>query len=133
MFKQPPIPERFSSLLPQDRWKKIEENRQRHVSHTSTMSTQSIASTTVSDFLEQKIESCNLNMEYLKSYRDGLHDAYPFCKDEFNKELSGIVKKLEPLSNEIRVLKRQRKLIILEDLQDEIKKEIPRRSQKSTF
>jgi hypothetical protein len=123
MSKQLIIPERLSSLLPEDRIKKIKEKQQRCTSHSSIISMESIASTTVSDFLEEKIVSHQLDIEYLKSYKDGLHDAYltkKISKDDFNKELSDIVKQFEPFSNEIRVLKRQRK-IIREDLEDEIR------------
>jgi hypothetical protein len=66
MLNPPVIPERMSSLLPEARRIKLRENRQRQASYASA------ASTTISEFLEEKILSCELDMEYLKSYKGGL-------------------------------------------------------------
>ncbi|OXV09941.1 hypothetical protein Egran_02296 [Elaphomyces granulatus] len=113
MLNPPVIPERMSSLLPEARRIKLRENRQRHASYASA------ASTTISEFLEEKILSCELDMEYLKSYKGGLQQANPtdaISKEDIDEEVGKILNRFEPLYEEVKILKRQRKYII-EDLE----------------
>jgi hypothetical protein len=69
--------------------------------------------------LEEKILSCELDMEYLKSYKGGLQQANPtdaISKEEIDEEVGKILNRFEPLYEEVKILKRQRKYII-EDIE----------------
>ena len=122
MDKTPPIPERYSSLMPTDRRDRLGEQRQRHTSHASQLSAMSTASSTVSEFLEEKIKLCQGELDYMKSYKEGLHEAK--CSEKLDRhrhqeELDRVLANYQPRSEELKILKRQRR-IVHDDLEDEI-------------
>lgn len=81
----------------------------------------SIASSSVSDFLEEKIKSHDLELEYLRTYQAGLQaarDTGTLPKAIFLGQVSNTIGRFEVVSKESTVLKRQR-TIIEQDLEDE--------------
>lgn len=89
-FERPPIPERYSS--------------------------------TVSEFLEDKIKSNEFEMDYLKTYQEGLHVAHTgekITSEQFQTEMGTVLGNFCSVNKNLRVLKRQRK-IIEEDIEDEV-------------
>lgn len=121
MFSRAPIPDRYSSLMPQERQARLQDQKTRSVSHASQASQTSIASSTISEFLENKIRSCQLDIDYIQSYRDGLHEALSaekLAEEDYRNEFNCVFGELQPRRQELRVLKRQKK-IIQEDLEDD--------------
>jgi hypothetical protein len=58
--------------MPSSRQAKLQDLKSRSVSQTSALSKISAANSSVSEFLEEKVKSCELDIEYLKGYQDGL-------------------------------------------------------------
>jgi hypothetical protein len=82
----------------------------------------SVASTTVSEFLEEKVKAYQLELDYIKVYKDGLHEARSAKKlsnDEFDKELGMVFEDFRSVQADLKVLKRQRG-VIQEDLEEEV-------------
>lgn len=111
MFRKPSIhlmPEGFQSEL-----KKTERN-------ITGLSELSVASS-ASEFLEGKIQSQNLQLEYLRTYKSGLqaaHAAGSLETSEFTDQIGPVMDEFTGICGELKVLKRQRK-ILEEDLEEE--------------
>src|SRR6266487_2667898 len=104
MFSRPPIPERYSSLMPEERQTTLREQKARSVSHKSQASQTSVATSTISEFIESKVRSCQLDVDYIESYRNGLRealDAQKLVEEEYRKEFSSVFDKLQPLKKEL--------------------------------
>jgi hypothetical protein len=98
------------------------QERQRNFSQATQSSNVSVASTTVSEFLEEKVKAYQLELDYIKAYKDGLHEARSAEKlsnDEFDKELGMVFEDFRSVQADLKVLKRQRG-VIQEDLEEEI-------------
>lgn len=81
----------------------------------------SVASSSVSDFLEEKIKSHDLELEYLRTYQAGLQaarDTGTLPGRDFLDQVGETIDRFEVVSNESPVLKRRR-TIIEQDLKDE--------------
>ena len=120
-FERPPIPERYSSLMPHGHQKILKEQR-RSISQVTQSSMVSVASSTVSEFLEDRIKSNEFEMDYLKTYQEGLHVAHTgekITSEQFQTEMGTVLGNFCSVNKNLRVLKRQRK-IIEEDIEDEV-------------
>lgn len=74
-----------------------------------------------SEYLEAKIQSQNLELDYLRMYLHGLqatHAAGSLQDSEFTDQIGPVLDEFTRISSELRVLKRQRKLLE-EDLEEE--------------
>ncbi|KAJ9374586.1 hypothetical protein DTO282E5_669 [Paecilomyces variotii] len=123
MSRRPSIPERYSSLMPENRQKSL-QSKQRDFSQICGFSRVSVASSTVSEFLEEKIRSYQLEIDYLRTYKDGLYEAKEAdtIKDtEYKPELNSVLDDLKQANEDLRLVKRQRSLLE-DDLQDELRK-----------
>ena len=98
------MPEGFQSEL-----KKTERN-------ITGLSELSVASS-ASEFLEGKIQSQNLQLEYLRTYKSGLQAAHAETS-EFTDQIAPVMDEFTGICGELKVLKRQRK-ILEEDLEEE--------------
>lgn len=93
-------------------------NNSRSISGVSGVS---VASSAVSDFLEEKIKSHDLELEYLRTYQAGLQaarDTGDLPERDLLDQLGETIDRFEAVSNESTVLKRQR-TILEQDLEDE--------------
>ena len=115
---RPAIPERVSSLLPKARQEKLENLLKRKVSSVSQLTT----SKTVSEFIEAKTEQLESEYELGDAqrtfYKDALHDKLlTFEQYEDISRNFPSQDHLEHVQVEIRLLKKQRK-IIQDDLEE---------------
>lgn len=109
--------------MPENRQKSL-QSKQRDFSQISGFSRVSVASSTVSEFLEEKIRSYQLEIDYLRTYKDGLYEAKEAdtIKDtEYKPELNSVLDDLKQANEDLRLVKRQRSLLE-DDLQDELRK-----------
>ena len=93
------------------------KRRERNISGLSGLSVASSAS----EFLETKIQSQSLELDYLRMYSSGLqaaHAAGSLEACEFTEQVGPVADEFAGISSELRVLKRQRKLLE-EDLEEE--------------
>lgn len=114
-----PLPTRYSSLLSPDRQKQRQE---RKASHTSQLSESSDASTTVSDFFEDKICEYQHAIDYLDVYKAGLIEARSSNKlkaGEFNREMAPILDTYSKTCQNLKILKRQKRFLE-DDLMEEL-------------
>lgn len=115
------IPDRYLSLMPHGHQKVF--NEQHHnVSKSIQSSVPSVASSTVSEFLEGKIKSNELEMDYLKTYQEGLYIAHrgeKITSEQFQAEIGTVLGNFRWAHQYLGFPKRQRK-IIEEDIEDEI-------------
>jgi hypothetical protein len=96
------------SLLMSDRRRRMFEQRQRNISQMSQLSSFSVAST-VSDFLEEKVKGCKLELDYIKTYKEGLHEAQSAKKsgkDEFDEELNTVLGDFRSVQEDLKILKK---------------------------
>ncbi|KAJ9252121.1 hypothetical protein DTO207G8_4954 [Paecilomyces variotii] len=124
MSRRPSIPERYSSLMSEDRQKTL-RSKQRHFnfSQTPAFSRLSAASSTVSEFLEDKIESYQLEIDYLRAYKDGLHEAraaHTIDDADYKTELYSVLDDMKLAYGDLQLIKRQRS-ILEDDLEDELR------------
>ena len=123
-LKRPSIPERVSSKIPVVLHQQITETQQRKVSHASQLSNFSVARSSVSDFLEEKIKSYEYDLEYLSAQINGLQgarDAKMLDGKEYDIEALPFLEQQSHISQELTLLLNQQK-IISEDMEDEIKR-----------
>lgn len=93
------------------------ERRERNISDLSGLSVASSAS----EFLETKIQSQNLELEYLRMYSHGLqaaHAARSLRDSEFTDQIGPVLDGFTGIKSKLQVLKHQRKLLE-EDLEEE--------------
>lgn len=116
MSQYPKIPERVSSLFPSHVKNTLHDIKKRKVSAMSARSN----SSTISEFIEQKIHEHKLNIDYTEQCRQGLRKAF----EEKNLSLSEWKQLREGLQDQDKddksqyvTLKRQR-LMIEDDIQD---------------
>ncbi|KAK2753650.1 hypothetical protein FQN55_000013 [Onygenales sp. PD_40] len=105
------IPERYSSLMNQTRRTSLAEIKSRAVSTCSATST---ASSTISEFLENRVKICQLQMEYFASYQDGMKEALQkkeVSEYDYHEEVGQLDEQYEPIVQELKVLGRQRKFL----------------------
>ncbi|KAK2812582.1 hypothetical protein FQN50_001226 [Emmonsiellopsis sp. PD_5] len=105
------IPERYSSLMNQTRRTNLAEMKSRAASACSTTST---ASSTISEFLENRVKICQLQMDYFASYQDGMKEALQkkeVSEDDYHEEVGQLDQQYEPIVQELKVLARQRKFL----------------------
>ena len=124
MAQRPAIPERYSSLLPASQRAILNERKNRIISQSSILSNMSVASTSVSDFLEAKIKGYQTELDYLETYKESLitaHVSETITTDQYKENIDEVFQSYDDVSQDLRVLKRQHK-IIKEDLEDEIVK-----------
>jgi hypothetical protein len=124
MLSQSFIPERFSSLLPQNHQEILVEKYLRVINQAYTFSSVSTASI-ISEFLDQKAKSLAAEVDYLKTFRDALRELYStgqITREQFMSEENCVFENLADSNSESRHLKQQRKFIE-EDLGDEVEKE----------
>jgi hypothetical protein len=84
----------------------------------------SAASTSVSDFLEAKIKGYQTELDYLEAYKESLiaaRESETITTDQYKESSDEAFQSFYQVSQDLRVLKRQHK-IIKEDLEDEIVK-----------
>ena len=111
---------RYWSLMPPGHQKML--NEQRRGSQTNQNSMHSDALSTVSEFLEGRIKSNELEMDYLKTYQEGLYIAHTgenITSEEFQAGIRAVLGNFRSINKNLGVLKRQRK-IIEEDIEDEV-------------
>ncbi|OJJ50661.1 hypothetical protein ASPZODRAFT_162606 [Penicilliopsis zonata CBS 506.65] len=121
MCERPPIPERLSSLLQTGRRDALNRHQQRAVSAASDLSRMSIDSAT-SDFFDAKVKAWESEVDYIRCIRDGLDEAKTaklLSDSEFQKELEPFLEPFRTASSNLKVLKRQRQLL-LEDLEEQV-------------
>jgi hypothetical protein len=51
------------------------QERRRNFSQATQYPDVSVASTTVSEFFEEKVKAYQLELDFMKAYKDGLHEA----------------------------------------------------------
>ena len=115
------IPDCYLSLMPHGHQKMLNEQH-RSISRVTQHSVTSAASSTVSEFLEGRIKSNELEMDYLKMYQEGLYIAHRGGKipsEQFQAGIGTVLGNFRSVNKNLRVLKRQRK-IIEEDIEDEV-------------
>jgi hypothetical protein len=69
-------------LMPPPRRQQLYEQKQRTVSIRSTLSERSIASSTTSEFLEERVKLVQSEFDYHKIYLDGLSEIKPQTFEE---------------------------------------------------
>lgn len=121
-IKPPPIPERISSRIPRALQIRITETQQRQASHVSHMSSISIASSTVSDFLEEKIKSCDY--DYAASMAQvmalqNVRENNVIDKKQYDTEIGPFLAHQAKLVEELGLLRKHRK-ILTEDMEEEV-------------
>ncbi|KAJ9234939.1 hypothetical protein DTO169E5_6406 [Paecilomyces variotii] len=123
MSRRPSIPERYSSLMSEDRQKTLRsKQRDFNFSQTPAFSRLSAASSTVSEFLEDKIESYQLEIDYLRAYKDGLHEvraAHTIDDADYKTELHSVLDDMKLAYGDLQLIKRQRN-ILQDNLEDEL-------------
>lgn len=106
--RQPAIPERSSSLINANSQFDLKEIKTRKVSAMTTRS----ESSSVSEFLENKIHEVSLDIEYSTRFRKALtDDESEATKHERNIELKRAEHQHREATRELVTLKRQKKLI----------------------
>lgn len=119
MSQRPPIPERYSLLMPGSVQENLEVIKTRKASAMSALSALS-ASSQVSDFLAHKIETLSQGVEYQDEYLEGLRvtlHAGELSQEDFDQELSSALATKKEMRERV-VAKRQRKFI-QEDMEEE--------------
>ena len=122
-LRSPSLPKYFSLLSP-NRQASIEDRGKRMVSFASQMSGISVASSTVSDFLEDKVAFLASEVDVIKTYRDGLLKAQKvsdISDKDFHEELKKVTTKIDILVQHKKVLTRQKRFIE-DDLEEVAKK-----------
>ena len=106
--KQPAIPERSSSLINANSQFDLKQIKTRQVSALTTRS----ESSSVSEFLENKIHEVSLDIEYSTRFRKALRDdESEATKHERKIELKRAEREEREATRELVTLKRQKKLI----------------------
>ncbi|KAJ9264572.1 hypothetical protein DTO212C5_7075 [Paecilomyces variotii] len=126
-----PNHEKYASLMPAPRKASLREQQKRTASQMSQLSQFSAASSSVSDFLEEKVKALTSQREFFVCYRDGLLEAMAqktIAEEEFQDELAGTVATIAPLSKSLAIIHRQKRAIE-QDLEDEASREKKRREE----
>ncbi|KAL2831801.1 hypothetical protein BDW59DRAFT_157757 [Aspergillus cavernicola] len=114
---------KYMDLLSTERQTRINEYLQRrNVSITSQMSAISVASSSASDFLEERIIQMTSEKERLRVYKEGLFEAKNASLldlKSFQEELDSIVGAIHPLSINLRILLKQKRAIEM-DIEEEV-------------
>lgn len=113
----PTMAEKFSELLPIGAQQRLERTKSRQVSAASNVS----GASDTSEFLEARVNYLSTEKDILSVYRQALHDLPSTQLDEasMRQELKDLATRASPLDKELRVVKRQRK-ILEEDLAEEL-------------
>jgi hypothetical protein len=118
----PCIPERISSKMPPAVQKRISETKLRKVSHASQLSNFSVASSSVSDFLEEKIKAYEYDYDYLAAQISGLQSARAaqiLDGDQYGNEAAPFLQQQAKIGQELSLITAQQK-IITEDIEEEL-------------
>jgi hypothetical protein len=110
---RPPIPERFSSLVPQGYQNEMQQLTQRSVSAQTAMSHLSTASST-SDFIEAKIESISSDLDVNGKFKEIFEIAKKrkaFTDEEYDDAMRELKSEVDQKERELLTLKRQKKAI----------------------
>ncbi|KAJ5802791.1 uncharacterized protein N7503_005241 [Penicillium pulvis] len=118
------IPDRISSLMSQGRRHAIHFRQARSISAASKVSAISQASveTTVSDFLEAKIESLASEKDYFKCVKEGLDEARTtgaLNDTVFQEQLGPCLDQFRSSAKKLTVLKRQTRMLA-DDLEENV-------------
>ena len=121
-----PVPERISSLMPENRRQALRGHQERSVSNSSKLSriSQDSLQSTTSDFLDAKIAALEDEKEYISCIKQGLDEVSSsglLSSHTFQTEIGPILTRFRAISQTLDVLKRQRTLIE-EDLEVEVKR-----------
>lgn len=129
--KPPPIPERVSSLAPPNLREKASQADRLQQRHASTISTLSFASSTVSEFLEEKVKACKyefeaatVQLEIIQHTRQNQN----LDSDEYHALSQPLLEHLNRLTTEKRLLKKQSRLI-RDDLDEEVEHKKARQTE----
>lgn len=116
------IPKRISSKIPAALQRRISEAQQRKASHTSRMADFSVASSSVADFLQEKIKSNRYDYDYLAAQIRGLQSAREtkfLDGRQYGKEAAPLFDRQSEIGRELTLLTNQQK-VISEDIEDEV-------------
>lgn len=103
------------------RQKTLASKKERAVSTSSHISNLSVASSSLSEFFESKVQACEADVDYLKCYQEGLNEALQTKKMEeshYQTEMTKLDREYEPLVKELHLLKKQRRYLE-EEVDDE--------------
>lgn len=109
-LQKPRVPTRYSALMPHTTQEGLRRSQARSNSAASGISSRS----TVSEFLEAKIEEIDGELEYVTHYYSGLKDTLAtqtLTKGKFEEELETLEENTRNLQKELTVIKRQRKTL----------------------
>jgi uncharacterized protein YdcH (DUF465 family) len=113
MASRPPIPERYSSLVPPSSLKDVEILSKRMASAMTAISQLSTTSST-NDFIDAKIESISANLAINAKFRDYFGNAKKrkvFTDEEFDDAIRELELEVDQKERELVTLKRQKKAI----------------------
>ncbi|KAL4779098.1 hypothetical protein BJX76DRAFT_365523 [Aspergillus varians] len=123
------IPKRISSLMPEERLHSLNSQKHRSVSAASRLSQMSVSSN-VSDFLDTKVAAIKAEIDWIRCFRDGLDEvkAEQLISDsQFSAEIQPFLDSFRDVSQKLKVLKRQQKLI-----EDDLEEELEIKKQRTT-
>ena len=113
MASRPPIPERYSSLVPPSSLKDVEILTKRSVSAKTAISQISAASST-NDFIDAKIESLSADLAVNGKFRDyfeGAKKRKVFTDEAYDDAMRELESEVNQKERELITLKRQKKAI----------------------
>lgn len=109
-FQKSRVPSPYSSLMSDHSQENLRISQARSTNAGSSVSSQS----TVSEFLQSKIEELDSDLEYVAQYRRGLREAFEsqtLSKRSYDEEYEDLEENTTALQRELVVVKRQRKTI----------------------
>lgn len=100
---------RCSSLMPPPTQAKLRDHQTRKVSTTSNIS---VASSSVSDFLAEKLNQLQEDQDFHRTYRKGLQDAKDeMDQDEYQGELDFVIEALASTNHDLNALQKSKRII----------------------
>lgn len=113
-YKRSYVPDGYLIFMPCSDQGKLRN----HMATTSALiSIMLTKSETASDFIEGRINLCHSQLQYMNTYREGLHNTERLSVSERRAELEHILVNYMPFFDELRLLNKQRKTLE-EDLED---------------
>jgi hypothetical protein len=113
MASRPPIPQRYSSLIPESSQKDMEILSKRTVSAMTAMSQLSTTSST-NDFIDAKIETISADLAVNSKFKDFLGSARKrkvLGDEEYDDAMKDLESEVSQKERELITLKRQKKII----------------------
>ncbi|EEQ32089.1 hypothetical protein McanCB56680_005637 [Microsporum canis] len=107
--KLPLLRHKYSTILPQNQQERLEKKYSRVVGTASNASRSSIE-TSVSEFLERKIDALTAGLDYYEEYQNGLRSALnrkDLTEEDYRNELITLDKQYTPAIRELKIIKRQ--------------------------